>query len=421
MFDWSAHSWIIVLVGFLAAVSCSLLGIFLVLRRMSLVADAISHAVLPGIAIAFLLTGSREPVTMLLGAGAVGVLATFLIEWVHRRGGIQADAAIGIVFTSLFALGVVIISAKAGMVDLDQDCVLYGEIAYSPWDTLVIGGKSLGVRPLWILGFIAIINMLFIGLFFKELKLSTFDPALATTLGFSAMLLHYALMGLVSLTTVAAFEVVGAILVVAMFVIPAATAYLLTDRLALMVLWAVVISAGIALGGYAMARALDASIAGSMSMVAGLFFLAAFLLSPSHGVIPRAAARWKLKLRIAVEDWLAHTWRRRESVTPSRHDPDASQFMRSPWLPLLLRWKRLAKKRDGGEWILTDAGSTAAAAVIRRHRSWEGFLYDEFGVPADHVHRPAHDAEHFLTEDLTGIGEVVTPDRKDPHSSEIPG
>ena len=419
MFDWALHSWIIVLVGFLATVSCSLLGVFLVLRKMSLVADAISHAVLPGIVIAFLLTGSREPITMLIGAGAVGVLATFLIEWVHRHGNIQTDASIGIVFTALFAIGVVIISAKAGMVDLDQDCVLYGEIAYSPWDTLIVGGKSWGVRPIWILSFVTILNILFITLFFKELSLSTFDPALATTLGFSAALLHYVLMGLVSLTTVAAFEIVGAILVVAMFVLPAVTAYLLTNRLSLMIFWTALISAVIALGGYAMARALDASIAGSMTSVAGVFFVAAFLFSPQHGIIPHALVRWQLKVRIAVEDWLAHAYRIKETEIAPRPDPDASSLMTSRWLLQLLRLRGLIERQDG-DWQLTNSGSAQAAMVIRRHRSWEGFLHEEFNVAPDHVHRPAHDVEHFLDEGLDGVGEVFTESRKDPHDSGIP-
>ncbi len=420
MFDWSINSWIIVAVAFLVAVSCSLLGVYLVLRRMSLISDAISHAVLPGIAIAFILSGSRAPLPMLIGAGAFGVLTTVLIEWLNRSGKIQTDAATGIVFTALFAFGVVLISAKAGMVDLDQECVLYGEIAYSPWDELIVRGNSWGVRPLWIIGFVGLLNVLFITVFYKELKISTFDAALATSLGFSASLIHYALMGLVSLTTVASFETVGAILVVAMFVVPAATAYLLSERLSGMIGWVVALSALIAAAGYAVARLLDASIAGSMTMVAGGLFGIAFLLSPKHGTIVRWIGRFGLKVRIACEDWIAQAFRAQETNQPVRKDEMASPLSHSWWLPLFLVGRGMAVKSNGN-WTLTEKGMAQAREIIRRHRSWEGYLHEELNVPPDHVHRPAHDVEHYLTEDVPGSEEVWEKKRKDPHGSDIPG
>lgn len=230
----------IILTGALVAGSCGLLGTFLVLRRMSLLGDAISHAVLPGIAIAFLLSGSRAVLPMFLGAAAFGLLTTLLIETMHRRLRVQEDAAIGIAFTALFAVGVILISAWAGNVDLDQECVLYGEIAYTPWDVFIVKGTDMGPRPVWILGFVFLLNLLLISLLFKELKLSSFDPALAAALGFNAALLHYILMGAVSLTTVASFESVGAILVVAMFIVPGASAYLWSDRLKTILVLAVV-------------------------------------------------------------------------------------------------------------------------------------------------------------------------------------
>ncbi len=419
IFDWTGNSWIIVVTGFLAAASCSLLGVFLVLRRMSLVADAISHAVLPGIVIAFLISNSRASLPVLIGAGSFGMLATFLIEWLHRTGKIQSDAAIGIVFTTLFALGVVIISAKAGMVDLDQDCVLYGEIAYTPWDDLIIGGASWGPRPLWILSIITLINIAFVVLFFKELKLSTFDPALATALGFSATLVHYLLMGLVSLTTVAAFDSVGAILVVAMFVVPAATSYLLTDRLGIMLGLSVIISALTALFGYQIASLLDASIAGSMTVATGLMFLLAFLFSPKHGLFFSWYHRFNLSLRIAVEDWAAQTFRFSESIDRAEFDRTASPISGSWWLPYYLRLKGISTLTEEG-WELTDTGMRLATNVIRRHRSWEGYLHTEHDVPADHVHRSAHEVEHYLFDELPESEEVMKAGRKDPHGREIP-
>ena len=263
----------IILTGCLVAVSCSLLGCFLVLRRMAMIGDAISHAVLPGIVVAFLLSGSRESLPMLVGAGLLGVFATFLIEFLHRRVRLQSDAAIGITFTWLLALGIILISLFAGQVDLDQDCVLYGEIAYVPIDLLFSpAGTNLGPRAVWVLGSVLLIIIFFIVTSYKELVITTFDPAFALSIGYAVALWHYLLMGVVSLTTVAAFESVGAILVVAFLIVPAATAYLLTHRLPTM-LW---LSCGFGVAatvlGYALAVWLNGSVTGAIATVSGVVF-----------------------------------------------------------------------------------------------------------------------------------------------------
>lgn len=288
---------VILLVGSLVAVNCALLGSFLVLRKMALLGDAISHAVLPGIAIAFLLAGSRSPLPMLIGAGALGLVTVFLVELFHKTRRLAEDASIGVVFPALFSLGVILISRYAAQVDLDLDCVLYGEIAYAPWDLWLAGGRSLGPKALWLNGALLVVNLAFVGSLWKELKISTFDPELAAALGFSPALMHYLLMGAVSMTVVGAFESVGAILVVAMLIVPPAAAYLLTERLHRMVMLAAAFGVLSTVGGYALARALDASIAGAMATVAGgvlLLSVAASLLrnkattarpapSPVHG------------------------------------------------------------------------------------------------------------------------------------------
>lgn len=271
--------WIIT-TGSLVAVTCSLVGTFLVLRKMAMLGDAISHAVLPGIVLAFLFTGSRAPIPMLIGAGLLGVLTSFLIETLHRRGKLQQDASIGVTFTWLFAIGVILVSYFAGKVDLDQDCVLYGEIAYVPIDIWFVGGTSLGPRAVWILGIVSLVVVAFVVTGFKELKITAFDPALATSLGISSGVWHYLLMGMVSLTTVAAFESVGAILVVAMLIVPAATAYLFARSLNGMLLLAVGMGIVCAIGGYYLAVALDGSISGSMAVVAGMEFGVALLVAP---------------------------------------------------------------------------------------------------------------------------------------------
>ncbi|TPW17904.1 MAG: manganese/zinc/iron transport system permease protein [bacterium] len=280
----------IILTGALTAISCALVGSFLVLRRMAMLGDAISHAVLPGIVLAFLWTGSRSSPAILLGAGALGLLTAVITEFLHKTGRLQADAAIGVTFTWLFALGVILVSALAGQVDLDQDCVLYGEIAYVPWDPLVWNGMDLGPRPVWLMGGLTLLMLAFVLLGWSRLKLISFDPALAASLGVSVGLWHYLLMGAVSMTTVASFEIVGAILVVAMLVAPAATAYLLTDRLAVMIALAALFGVLSSALGYAMATALNASIAGSMGVVAGVLYALALVFGPRHGILARRRA-----------------------------------------------------------------------------------------------------------------------------------
>jgi manganese/zinc/iron transport system permease protein len=250
---------------------------------MSMVGDAISHAVLPGIVISFLLSGSRETIPMLLGAGMTGLLATLIIEYFHRKAKLQTDASIGVTFTFLFAIGMVLISMFAGQVDLDQDCVLYGEIAYVPIDLWITqNGVNMGPRPVYTLSVIFVLVLLLVVVGYRHLSLTTFDAAFATAVGFSASLWHYLLMGAVSLATVGSFESVGAILVIAFLIGPPATAYLLTDRLPSMMVVTVILGILIAFIGYWLAYWLDASIAGSMAVVTGGIFAVVFVYSRRH-------------------------------------------------------------------------------------------------------------------------------------------
>lgn len=351
---------VILLVGSCAAASCALIGSFLVLRKMALLGDAISHAVLPGIVIAFLLTGERSALPMVLGAGALGVLTVMLVELFNRSRRLREDASIGVVFPALFSLGVILISRYAAQVDLDLDCVLYGEIAYAPWDVLSIGGSGgadLGPKALWVNGAVLLLDLLFVLVFFKELKLSTFDAGLAASLGFSPVLIHYLLMSMVSVTVVGAFESVGAILVVAMLVVPPATAYLLTDRLGAMLGLAVGAGIASALLGYGAARVLDVSIAGAMASVAGLLFVAALLLSPGHGLLARMLQLRKMGRRLSGQLLLLHLRKEGEVV------PTAMLERRFGWsgrrlqavLSGLLRTGLV--EREGGGLRLTPKGA----------------------------------------------------------------
>lgn len=274
----SIETFYIILTGALVAASSALLGSFLVLRRMAMLGDAISHAVLPGIVVAFLLSGQRESIALLIGAAASGLLATFLIELLHRKARLQEDASIGISFTWLFAIGVLLISTYTGQVDLDQECVLYGEIAYVPLDQISFGGLWSGPRPLLISAILFTLTLIYLLISFKGLKLLSFNEDHARSLGIRTQVWHFSFMAMVSLVTVLAFEIVGAILIVALLVVPAATAFLWTRSLIPMIVLAVIFGVLSSFGGYYLAVGINGSIAGAMVTVAGVFMLLSVVL-----------------------------------------------------------------------------------------------------------------------------------------------
>ena len=357
-------SLVIMITGALVGVCCALVGTFLVLRRMSMMGDAISHSVLLGIVAVFFFTGSRSPLLAVIGAGAVGLLTVSLVELVYRTGRVKEDAAIGLVFPALFSIGVIAVSRFPSEVHIDVEHVLYGEIAYSAFDQVTLFGVELGYRSFWVLGLMTVVNALFVLILYKELKLATFDPGLAAALGFSPTLIHYALLALVSATTVVSFDSVGAILVVAMLIVPPATAYLLTDRLALMLGLAVGLGAASAVGGYWLARWIDGSIAAAMAVVAGGFFVTAFLLAPRHGLIARYVRLFQLRRDFARSLLLSHL-----RLHPGGVDLRAIQA-RFLWSPRMT--SRIVREaiREGfvasdpaQRLILTPLGSTQAQEV----------------------------------------------------------
>lgn len=268
--DLSLYGWIF-LMGFCATAACGLVGNYLILRRMALMGDAVSHSVLPGLVIAFLLTDSRGTTPMFLGALVAGILTTVLVESIHRRTRVKQDAAIGIAFTTLFAIGVLLVSLFSNKIDLDAECVLYGEIAFVPLEPLVtLGGVELGpislVRMVAVLLGVAVLILVF----YKELLIASFDEALAKAMRINPTWVHYGLMAVLSVVVVSAFEAVGAILVIAMLILPGATASLLTDRLGVMHFIAIGHAAISAWLGVGLGVWLDCSIGAAM-VVGGAF------------------------------------------------------------------------------------------------------------------------------------------------------
>ena len=286
--DLGSFGWI-ALMGFFVAAACGLVGNYLILRRMALVGDAISHSVLPGIVIAFLIANTRNSTVMFLGALAAGVLTTILIEVIHKKSRVKQDAAIGITFSSLFAIGVILVSAYASKVDLDQECVLYGEIGTIPLGLpyVQLGSLVLGPPALVRMGLVAVVVALLIVVFYKELLVSSFDPGLAFSLGINSTLVHYSLMSVLSVVVVSAFESVGAILVIAMLILPGATASLVSHRLPVVLLLTVLHAALSSMSGVMLAVWLECSIAGAMVVAGGAWFVLAWVFSPTEGLLRR--------------------------------------------------------------------------------------------------------------------------------------
>lgn len=289
----------IALMGFFVAAACGLVGNYLILRRMALVGDAISHSVLPGIAIAFLLANSRSTPVMFLGALVAGILTTVIIEVIHKKSRVKQDAAIGIAFSTLFAIGVILISLYADKVDLDAECVLYGEIAFVPLAPHVqMFGLPLGPEPVVRMGFVAALTLLLIILFYKELLVSSFDPGLAASLGINAGVMHYALMSMLSVVVVSAFESVGAILVIAMLILPGATASLLSQRLPVVLLLSGVHGALSSLLGIHLSIWLECSMAAAMVVMGAALFVLAWVFSPGAGLLATWLSRRSKPVRL---------------------------------------------------------------------------------------------------------------------------
>ncbi len=358
------------LVASAVAIACALPGTFLVLRKMAMMSDAISHAILPGIVVGFFLTHDLNSPILILAAAATGVLTVLLVELLTSSRLVKEDAAIGLVFPVLFSIGVVLIAQYAGDVHLDMDAVLLGELAFAPFDRWIVSGWDLGPRSLYVMAGIGLLNAGFIYFFYKELKVATFDAGLAAALGFAPVLMHYGLMTLVSITAVAAFDAVGAILVVALMVGPAATAYLLTDRLVWMIGLSIAIGVASAVSGFWLAHVLDASIAGAMATMIGVYFGLAYLLAPQHGIIAairrHARHKWVFAEKMLTIHLLHH-----EGL------PEAEQENRVGHLQEHLNWenvfaRRVVKKaqedgyvrRTDGHLILTDHGRDLAREAI---------------------------------------------------------
>lgn len=326
------------MIAALTAAACSLPGAFLVFRRMSMMTDAITHSILLGIVLAFFKTHDLGSPWLIVGATLMGVVTVYLTETLTETRLIKEDAAIGVVFSTLFSVAIILIALNARSVHIDTDSVLLGELAFAPFDRMIAFGRDIGARGLYTSGFVFVLNVVVIRIFYKELQLTTFDPAFAATIGFSPMAVHYVLMFLASLTSVVAFESVGAVLVVAFMIIPPATASFLSDKMKVQFILSVIIGALSGILGYRVAVELDVSIAGCMAVVCGLIFLLTFLFAPKRGLISAQIRHWNRKIEFDRFTLLTHLINHAGSEIEAQENSAET-------LPYHLNWSRRRVER----------------------------------------------------------------------------
>lgn len=400
-----------VIIAVLVGAMCGLLGCFIVLRNMAMIGDALSHAILPGIVVAFLVVG-YSGFAFFVGSVIAGLLSAFLITWLQQKMQVKNDAAIGIIFTFMFSLGIIGISWLSGKegVHLDLKDFLFGNLL------------SVSSEDLWttvILFFVVCFTLL---TFYRSLFVTTFQPVISGTLGINARFIHYLLMLLLSLVVVASLRSVGVILVVAMLITPASAALLLANRLQLVLLWAAIIGSFSAIGGLLMSIAANLPVGPSMAVTTTIVYACIALFAPKKGFIPKYKARKNLEKRILIEDIIKRTLQSGKGIA----DPSSLAELTGHPVNKIEQWcHRLVKLKlyqsVNGQFSLTELGKTKALQLVRAHRLWETFLSEELGLDPDQLHTDAELAEHYLTdEDLHHLDERLGFPELDPHGSPIP-
>ncbi len=407
----SERWWMETVCSMLVGVACGVVGCYVVLRRMALIGDALSHAVLPGVVIALLVTRSSGIVGLLLGALLAGLVTAVLVNLVSRFSRTKEDSSIGIVFTALFAVGIILISAMPRAVHFDLKCFLFGDpLAVGTADLILMAVVCPAV--LWIVTFL-----------YHPLKLASFDPVVAAAMGVPVMGLHYLLMGMLSATVVAGLKTTGVVLVVALIITPASAAYLLSNRLWLMMLLAGSFGAFSALAGMTLSFVTNWPSGATMVVFATAIFVAAMLLSPSQGVITSFIRRVRVRRHMESEDVLkglyhssaaSGEWCGVEHVAtaarmePARVGSIAKQMVREGLI-----------EAEAGKLALTSAGWDRAVEMVRAHRLWESYLSEEANVAPEDVHEEAERLEH-AHELADEVDQTLGHPQLDPHGEVIP-
>jgi manganese/zinc/iron transport system permease protein len=406
----------------LLGISCGLLGSFIVVRKMALVGDALSHAVLPGVTVGFLWNMSKDPIAIFVGATIAGLIGTAVVNWIKQTTHLKEDTALGLVLAVFFAVGICLLTMiqrlptgnKSGL-----DKFLFGQAA------------AIGEQDVILMAVVTGLSILAILIFYKEFLVTSFDPGFARSIGFRVQLFHYGLMLLVAFAVVIALQAVGVVLVSAMLITPAAAAYLLTDRMSRM-LWLAAIFGLLAGSIGAFFSFLGRSLPTGPFMVLGAsaVFAMAFFFAPRHGLLIRWLRQRSRSSRTKRENTLKSIYhvlearefksedvslrelaeRRRETVEEARDQ--ASRLVHHGMATLDV---------DGSTLFLTPAGWQRSAAIVRNHRLWELYLTNAARIAADHVHEDAEKIEHVLGEEVVReLERRLQYATHDPHGRAIP-
>lgn len=405
-----AWAWRALLASSMVGIMCGILGCFIVLRNMALVGDAIAHAILPGVVFAFILF-EQSTVGFFTGAVVAGLFMAVAITWIQQKVNTKNDAAIGIVFTSMFAIGVIGISRinRQPGVHLDLKDFLFGNVLGVSNEDLFL---TLGVL---------IYVTLSVVLFYRYLFATTFQPIIAQTMGISVTVMHYFLMLMTAFAVVASLRTVGVILVVAMLITPAATALLLSKRLKYVIVISAIIGLLSAVLGLYGAIVLDTTPGPAMAIVATLFYLTAVIFAPQKGLMFQAFRRRRLQARIRQEDLLKQAYRLSSKGELSFHELQEQLEVRTSVLKRQVQLLRTRGFFEKKHLVMTQKGKEAAEQLIRAHRLWETYQVEKMGLSEDQIHDEAERYEHLLSSELldevdSHLGYPTT----DPHGSPIP-
>ena len=390
---------------------CGVLGCFIVLRNMAMIGDALSHAILPGVVVAFMLVG-YSTIGFFVGSVTAGLLTAFVITWIQQNVKTKNDAAIGIVFTAMFSLGVIGISSisRTG-VHLDLKDFLFGN---------VLGVKN---EDLYLTGGVMVYVLVSIVAFYRYLFVSTFQPVIAETMGISVNKMHYFLMLMLSFAVVASLGTVGVILVVAMLITPASTALLLTDRLKWVLFLAGIVGLLSAIIGLIVSILFDTTPGPAMAIVATVFYGLAALFAPKKGLVFKYFQKRESQRKVQLEDVLKWGLRMKTkgnlSLAGLQKHLDLSSRALKRHLNTLKGQGYLTYNASTIDF--TEKGKGEAMRLVRAHRLWETYLVNEMGLSAEQIHEDAEKQEHLLTQELLDeVDAALGFPEQDPHGSPIP-
>ncbi len=391
----------------LVGTACGVIGAFVVLRGMALVGDALSHSVLPGVVLAFMLAGTG-PLSMFIGAMSAGIVTSVLINTIENNSRIKGDSAIGLVFTVFFAIGVILISALPRGTHFDLKCFLFGN------------PLAVGQSDLWMMVIVAVVVCAVVVLLFHPLRTASFDPVMAASIGINPKVAHYVIMILLAATVVASLQAVGIIMVVAMIIAPGATAYQWTDRLGVMLLLAALIGTFSTGLGFVVSFWQNWPSGPAMTVVAGGLFIFSMLFSHRYGIVAAMITKRRNTLHIAREDFLKALARMPDHISSVVQLVESTGMNRQRVAALgaKLAGKGLVENLGMGRFQLSAAGDEFAHGLLRTHRLWESLLH-ETGIDPAQVHPLAERLEH-AHELADMLDSKLGSPETDPHGKRIP-